>query len=153
MRYVIEKELVIEAPADAVWQVLTDFGQYRHWNPFVLECRTSLKPGEPIRMDVALVGTQKVEEVIESCTPGSGFAYHMKPYPLGALSSRRTHEITALGPHRARYRSYFHLEGWLMPVVRGLMGRRLERGFAGMTAGLKQRAEHEWARKPGSKAA
>jgi hypothetical protein len=153
MKYVIDKELVVEAPADVVWQVLTDFGQYRSWNPFVLACRSSLKPGDPIRMDVALVGTQKVEEVIESCTPGAGFAYHMKPYPLGALSSRRTHEITALGPGRARYRSYFHLEGWLMPVVRGLMGARLERGFAGMTAGLKQRAEQVWARKPGSKAA
>lgn len=152
MKYVIDKELVIEAPADAVWKVLTDFGQYRQWNPFVLECRSSLKPGEPILMDVALVGTQKVEEVIESCTPGASFAYHMKPYPLGALSSRRSHEIVALGPSRARYRSYFHLEGWLMPVVRALMGRRLEQGFAGMTAGVKQRAEQVWARQPGKAA-
>lgn len=152
MKYVIDIELVIEAPAEAVWRVLADFGHYREWNPFVLACDSSLKPGEPIVMEVALVGTQKVEEVIESCTPGAGFAYHMKPYPLGALSSRRSHEIVALGAGRAKYRSYFHLEGWLMPVVRALMGRRLERGFAGMTAGLKQRAEQVWARQPGKAA-
>lgn len=153
MKYVIDRELTIEAPAEAVWQVLTDFAQYRRWNPFVLECRTSLQPGEPIRMDVALVGTQKVEEIIESCTPGAGFVYHMKPYPLGALSSRRSHEIRPLDGNRAHYRSYFHLEGWLMPVVRALMGRRLEQGFAGMTAGLKQRTEQVWARNSSSKAA
>ena len=153
MKYVIDKELTIDAPAEVVWRALTDFPRYGEWNPFVIRCETSLKPGEPIRMDVVLVGTQKVEEVIESCSPGAGFVYHMKPYPLGALSSRRSHEIVALGPDRARYRSYFHLEGWLMPVVRGLMGARLERGFAGMTAGLKQRAEDTWARKSSSKAA
>jgi hypothetical protein len=153
MKYVIEKDVQVEAPADAVWRVLTDFARYPEWNPFVRECETSLKPGTPIRMQVALVGTQQVDEVIESCTPGMGFVYHMKPYPLGALSSRRSHEIVALGPDRSRYRSYFHLEGWLMPLVRALMGARLERGFAGMTTALKERAERTWARKPGSKAA
>lgn len=147
MKFVIEKEVAIQAPAEVAWQALTDFPRYREWNPFVLECETSLKPGEPIRMRVALVGTQKVDEVIESCAQGAGFAYHMKPYPLGALRSHRSHEIRVAGVDRATYRSYFCLEGWLMPLVRALMGRRLEAGFGGMTAGLKQRAEQLWAQR------
>ena len=147
MKFVIEKEVTVQAPAEVVWQALTDFPRYGEWNPFVLECRSSLKPGDGIHMKVALVGTQGVDEVIESCAPGTGFAYHMKPYPLGALSSLRSHEIRAAGIDRVTYRSYFHLQGWLMPLVRALMGRRLEAGFSGMTAGLKQRAEQLWAQR------
>ncbi|WP_280314638.1 SRPBCC family protein, partial [Nocardia abscessus] len=40
----------IDAPADLVWQVITDFPRYGEWNPFVPECRSSLVPGEPIDM-------------------------------------------------------------------------------------------------------
>ena len=144
MKFVIEKNVEIQAPASVVWETLTDFPRYGEWNPFVLKCETTLQPGTPIRMDVALVGTQKVDEVIESCTPGTGFAYHMKPYPLGALSSRRSHEIKPLAADRAQYTSYFHLEGWLMPLVRLIMRPKLEAGFAGMTAGLRQRSEQLW---------
>jgi hypothetical protein len=64
----------------------------------------------------------------------------------GALESRRCHEVEALGPTRTRYTSRFELSGWLAPAVRALLGRRLEKGFAAMSAGIVRRAEMRDAR-------
>ena len=73
--------------------------------------------------------------------PGRRFAYSMKPVPLGALSSLRSHDVEPLGANRTRYRSYFQLKGWLMPLVRALYGEKLQQGFGGMTEAVARRAE------------
>ncbi len=141
-QFVIDNEIEIKAPAAAVWQVITDFDSYSQWNPFVVQARSSLQPGAPIDMKVKLLGpVQRQVEIILDVREGEGFSYCMKPFPLGALSSRRSHEITPLAEDRCRYRSHFELQGWMMPLVRGLMRGALERGFGSMTQAIGQRAE------------
>ncbi|WP_280357211.1 SRPBCC domain-containing protein [Nocardia otitidiscaviarum] len=143
MPLVIDKSVEIDAPAELVWQVLTDVDRYGEWNPFVLGCETTLEPGSPIDMRVRLIGprprTQR--EFIRSHTPGKEFSYTMKPVPLGTLHSERSHTVTALSAERCRYDSHFALAGWLSPVVTAIMGGALRQGFAGMTDAVKQRAE------------
>lgn len=143
MAFVIDATLDIEAPAELVWQVITDFPRYGEWNPFLRACSTTLKPGDPIDLQVQLFasGPRPQREWMLTHTPGREFSYSMKPAPLGALHSRRSHTVTALGPGRSRYQSHFEIAGWLQPLVRGLLGSKLEQGFAGMTAGIKSRAE------------
>ncbi len=94
---------------------------------------------------------RQVEWMLEH-VPGQRFAYRMKPFPLGALRSLRSHEVASLGASLTRYRSYFQLDGWMMPLVRGLMGRRIETGMRGMWEGLQKRSEQLWAQRQ-SKAA
>ena len=138
----INHDIEINAPAEAVWDVITDFDRYPEWNPFVVEARSSLQPGEPIDMKVKLLGpVQRQVEVILDVRPGEGFSYHMRPFPLGALSSLRSHKISDLGNGRCRYQSHFELRGWMMPLVRGLMRGALERGFGGMSQAIRERAE------------
>jgi uncharacterized protein YndB with AHSA1/START domain len=143
MAFVIDATLDIEAPAELVWRVITDFPRYAEWNPFLASCSSTLKPGDPIDLQVRLSasGTRAQREWILSHSPGREFSYRMKPAPLGALRSRRSHTVTPLGPGRSRYESHFELGGWLQPLVRTLLGAQLERGFAGMTAGIKSQAE------------
>lgn len=146
MPFIIDRTLDIAAPAEVVWEVISDLPRYGEWNPFCVAVSSSLRPGDPIDMQVQLVGKPQAQrEYITACEAGRGFAYRMKPVPLGALSSRRSHAITALDAGHSRYHSYFRLQGWLMPLVRGLLGRRLHEGFAAMNAGVQQRAEQLWA--------
>lgn len=153
MSFVIDKTVEINAPADTVWEVLTDLPRYREWNPFVIECESSLKPGEAINMKVKLGDkVQAANEVMLEFAPKRRFAYRMKPFPIGGLSSFRSHELQALGANRSRYVSHFELKGWMMPLVRALMGKHLEAGFAGMTEGIKARAEELWAQRQGKRA-
>lgn len=140
--FVIEKIVEINASPAQVWEVITDLKRYPEWNPFMRECSTTFKPGAPIDMKVALFAKpQPQQEIVKEYVEGKLFSYTMKPVGGGTLSSFRSHEVEALPNGRTRYRSYFYLKGWLMPVVRGLMGSRLEKGFAGMTKGIQDRAE------------
>ncbi len=143
----LRHEFEVDAPAAVVWEVITDLDRYGDWNPFVVEARSTLKPGDVIDMKVKLVGPpQKQQEVMLSFDEGRGFAYRMKPFPLGALSSRRSHEITPLDDGRCRYRSHFELRGWMMPLVRGLFGAAMTRGFDGMSAGIRDEAQRRAAK-------
>lgn len=142
MAIIIDHEIEIDAAAETVWEVITDVATYPEWNPFVKVCQTSLKPGEPINMKVMLGNKlQKANEIIKDVTPGRGFSYNMKPLPMGALRSYRTHDIEKVDLRRCIYRSHFELAGWLSPVVGALMGSKLQAGFDGMAAGIKTRAE------------
>lgn len=146
MSFVIERTLEINAPVATVWEVLTDFPRYGEWNPFVVECRSTLEPGAAMDMRVKLMAApQRQVEWMNEHVPGKRFAYNMKPFPLGALRSLRSHDVEALGANRTRYRSYFQLDGWMMPLVRGLMGRRIETGMRGMWEGVQRRSEQLWA--------
>ncbi|MBH0781385.1 SRPBCC domain-containing protein [Nocardia bovistercoris] len=143
MGYVIAETVYIDAPADLVWQVITDLPRYPEWNPFVIRCESSLTPGDPIDMLVHVAGSapRRQREWIRSNTRGREFSYTMRPAPLGALRSLRSHTVTPVGDHRTRYESHFELQGWLRHVVAAILGRNLRRGFDGMTAGIQRRAE------------
>ena len=149
MPLVIEHVLDIDAPPAVVWQVLTDLPRYGEWNPFVIECRSTLVPGEPIDLRVRLrAKPQDQREWMVEMEAGKGFAYRMKPFPLGALASRRSHHLEALADGRTRYRSHMQLSGWLMPLVRTLLGANLQRGFSEMSEAVRSRAEQLAAVRP-----
>ncbi|TVR85255.1 MAG: SRPBCC domain-containing protein [Saprospirales bacterium] len=52
----IVTEIEIAAPAERVWQILTDFGNYEHWNPFIVKSE-----GKP-NVGSSLVNTMKSGE-------------------------------------------------------------------------------------------
>lgn len=146
MSFVIERTLEVEAPAEVVWKVLTDLQGYRQWNPFVPECTSTLRPGDTIEMRVKLgKRTSRQVEVMTAFDEGSGFSYRMKPLPFGALSSLRVQRIDVITDDRCQYHTHFELRGWMMPMMRRLLGRQLDIGFSGMTQGLKRRSEQMWA--------
>jgi len=140
-RFVIAETAEIDAPAEIVWQVISDLRRYGEWNPFVVSAESTLVPGEPIEMLVSLAGKIRPQrEWIVSCEPGVGFAYNMTEVPAG-MRSHRSHRIEPIDAGRSLYSSHFHLEGWLRHLVLPLLRHSLQQGFAGMTAGIKSEAE------------
>lgn len=145
MAWVVEHNLDIAAPPEVVWEVIADLSLYAEWNPFCLECRSSLHPGDPIDMKVKLLSRpQNQREWMVEYEEGRRFAYAMKPAPWGALRSYRAHEVLPGAPDRTRYHSYFHLRGWARPIVSGVLGSKLQSGFEGMSKAIGRRAEALW---------
>jgi len=52
MPFVIDKTLEINAPAAIVWEVISDLPRYAEWNPFCVECSSTLRPGDPIGVEL-----------------------------------------------------------------------------------------------------
>ena len=53
--FVVESEpIVIDAPANVVWDILLDADRYEAWNPFTTRIDTDFEPGSPIHMHVVL---------------------------------------------------------------------------------------------------
>lgn len=144
MAFVLRETLEIEAPVALVWEVIADLPRYPEWNPFVVAARSSLEVGDPIFMRVRLFPffVQPQRETVLECLPQQRLCYGVAGIPLYALRSLRSHELRPDGPERTHYRSHFELDGWLAPLTRALLGRRLERGFGAATRALKERAEH-----------
>jgi hypothetical protein len=143
MAIVIEHDLPVDAPPERVWEVVTDLAHYPEWNPFVVACASTLEVGDPISMRVRLFGcfAQPQREWILEHERGRRLAYGLPRSRLGALVSRRSHEVFAESPTRARYVSHFELGGWLAPLVALLLGRRLRAGFTAMSTAIAARAE------------
>jgi hypothetical protein len=143
MAFVLRDSLVIGAPVAGVWEVIADLPRYPEWNPFVVGARSSLVAGEPISMRVRLFPhfSQPQRETVFECIPQQRLCYGVAGSRWNALRSRRCHELRPDGPERSHYCSNFELGGWLAPVTRRLLGRRLERGFEAAAQALKERAE------------
>ena len=139
----IDESFEVRASTEVLWQVITDFDRYPEWNPFVVSCESSLRKGEPIVMKVQLFKAfaQPQREEILEVVPGSSLRYGLPQGALGALTSCRSHELTALDTHLSRYRSHFELRGWAAGLTDLLMGRALRRGFHAMSEALVLRAE------------
>ena len=133
----------IEAPAAVVWDVITDVARYGEWNPFVVACRSSLAPGDPIAMRVHLFAKFAISqtETIFEHLPGDRLCYGLRDAFLGGLTSERCHLVAPEGATRTRYESRFGMRGPLALLVAASLGRRLERGFSAMTDALVRRAE------------
>jgi hypothetical protein len=140
---IVKHVLEIEAPATVVWEVITDLPSYPAWNPFVVECRSTLAVGAAISMRVRVLPfwAQPQREWITTHDPGSRLCYGLRGMPLGSLVSSRCHEVRSSGPRSTLYESRFELGGWLAPVVEGLLGRRLATGFLAMSEAIRHRAE------------
>lgn len=143
MSFVLSETVEIEAPSELVWEVITDLASYGEWNPFVVECRSTLEVGASIEMRVQLFKAfaQPQRETIFEHVAGERLCYGLPSMPLGSLASRRRHEVEPISDGRTHYHSHFQLDGWLASVTRAILGRKLERGFASMTQAIKDRAE------------
>jgi len=141
--WTLEDTHEVEAPAERVWQVICDLPRYSEWNPFVVRCASTLVVGDPIDMRVRVLPfwAQPQRERVLEHRPGRRLCYEIEALPLGALASRRCHDVTPLGDSRSRYVSRFELSGWLSPWIARLLGGRLRAGFSAMSAALCARAQ------------
>jgi len=138
----VRAEITIDAPIDRVWQILVDLDLYPQWNPFTPSVESSLEIGEAVVMDVRLVGDRLMRRV-EYVTRNEPYilGWEMQMGPRFLLHAERCQVLTAQGDGRTHYLSEDRFTGWLTPLVVGLLGGAMRRGFGDCAWGLKKRAE------------
>jgi hypothetical protein len=131
----------IDAPPEAVWEVLTEFDAYSTWNPFITSASGTAAPDERLRIRVeppdSRGGTFR-PRVLEA-TPNHRLVWlgHLGVPRL--FDGRHEFELEARADGRTRL---IHSESFSGILVRLLLDEtNVRRGFEAMNVALKDRAE------------
>ncbi len=138
----VRAEVDIDAPIEHVWRILNDIDRYGEWNPFTPNVETTLRIGDPIRLQVRLVGGRLIHRV-EWITRNEPYTlgWEMKLGARFVLHAERVQVLTAIDEGRTHYMTEDRFSGWLRSLVVGLFGKAMERGFRDCGLGLKKAAE------------
>lgn len=137
----IASEVTVEATPERTWAVLTDFGAFREWNPFLPRMDARPEPGAPLRATGRLPIGLKLPftGAIQVVEPPRRLAWQARPVltPRGAFDIVHTIEVTETDG-RTVVRQREDVSGWLVPLL-GAVLRQAARGQRAMNDALRQR--------------
>ena len=139
---VSSEEVIIEAPAALVWEVITDFDKYGQWNEFCPSIAAELEIGSPVTMQVDLGnGLQPQVEYITFIDAPRKITWSMENKPGDPIHADRSQVVTALGDERCSYVTYDDFSGEFAATMVEQMGEQVRAGFNLCARNLKHRAE------------
>ena len=142
MASVVRAEIEIDCNIERVWEILRDLESYPQWNPFTPRVESSLRVGDPVHLHVRLRGA-KLSHRVETVSAAEPYklCWSMTMGARVLLAAERCQILTAIDDSRTHYVTEDHLSGFLTPLVMGLFGGAMQRGFAECASALKRRAE------------
>ena len=142
MKVTIEHRIGIQAPPEAIWEVLADVAKWRSWNPLYPRAEGVVRIGAQLDLDLALPGRklQVIRPVILDWIPNEQI--HWRLTALGGMvRTIRFLEIEKLTETGCIFANGEVFDGLLGPTaVRSLRGS-VRSGFAAMSEALKARVE------------
>lgn len=133
----------IRAPADTVWDVLTDFARYPEWNPSLPLISGELRPGSTVSMTLAMPGkpSPKVKARLRDVEPGRRLTWHGNVGADWLFAGTREFLIDPQPDGTVRFTHVEDVRGVLFPVFRTVMGSAIQQHHDALNAALTARAE------------
>lgn len=136
----ISTEIIINAPADKVWEELTDFNSYPEWNPFIRKVTGEIKKGNQIE-----VTFQTGEEKPMVFTPdiiqlekNKLLQWEGKLFLPGIFTGRHTFELTSIEANKTKLIQKDDFYGVIVPFFNF---ESTVHGFESMNKAFKERVE------------
>jgi hypothetical protein len=140
----LHTEIEIQASPDRVWEVLTDFAAYPHWNPFIVEATGQPVPGARPQLQMRLPGRRPMTfrpRVLEA-TPAHRLRWLGHLLFPGLFDGEHTFTIEPSGPGQVRLSQQEEFRGLLAPLLLAFLAKPTQEGFSQMNQALKTRVEH-----------
>jgi hypothetical protein len=138
----VANSIVIAAQPERVWQVLTDFGRYGDWNPFIRAASGDLALGGRLQITILPPGgaPMKFKPVVTALRPQQLLCWKGRLFFPGLFDGDHQFRLTSTSNGTA-----LQHEERFTGILPALMGdeafARIERGFTLMNEALRQRAE------------
>ncbi|MGB9940704.1 SRPBCC family protein [Methanosarcina sp.] len=137
----LQTEVVINASAARVWHVLTDFGAYPQWNPFIREVSGVAIPGERLKVQMHSGNrTMKFRPTILASRPERELRWLGHLLIPGIFDGEHSFVIEPAGENRVRLIQRETFDGLLVPFSGSLL-HNTKQSFDKMNLALKERAE------------
>ena len=137
-------EIEINAPAERVWQLLTDFADYPQWNPFIREATGEAKVGSRLEVYMLPPGGargMRFRTMVLKAEPNHELRWLGHLLIPGLFDGEHIFTIEPKGTDRVRFIQREVLTGLLVPLFARWLEVDTRRGFVEMNQALKARAE------------
>ena len=139
----IHTELVINAPAERVWSVLTDFAAYPAWNPFIRRVEGEVSSGSRPYVSIQPSGGKKMSfrPTVLVANSNQELRWHGHLWVPGLFDGEHSFLIKPLNEGRVQFTQEERFGGVLLPVLWKMLDRDIRRAFHEMNQALKVRSE------------
>nr|WP_321352653.1 SRPBCC domain-containing protein [uncultured Methanoregula sp.] len=139
----LRSEIEIQASAERVWNILTDFAVFPQWNPFIRQADGPVRVGGQLRVTIQPSGKggMKFRPVILTAEPGRELRWLGHLLVPGLFDGEHIFKIEPSGPGRVRFIQREIFNGLLVPLFSRGLDTDTQRGFDEMNRALKVRAE------------
>lgn len=139
----IRTDIKIDASAECVWQVLTDFPSYDLWNSVLHPIRGEAKAGARLRVRVRLLGGlgMTFRVTVLRAEPGRELCWKGQFLHPSLFSGEHAFTIELTGNGRVRFVQREVYTGLLVPLVMLIIEASNRRIFEEMNRALKARVE------------
>ena len=140
--YTITTSTDIAAPADRVWEVLSDLRAYARWNPEITVVSGHAAKGEALTLRVRSgSGTSTVRPTVTAADSARDLRWSSHYHEIGGLADgEQRFTIEPSGPGRVRFTQAETFRGIAVPFIHHALAASCSR-FDAMNAALKERAE------------
>ncbi len=139
----LHTEIEIDAPAERVWELLTDFASYPQWNPFIRNISGLPAPGERLEVRLEPPGGQGMtfKPKVLNAEPNRQLRWLGSLLVPGLFDGEHSFTIQPLAENHVRFVQREAFKGVLVPVFARSLEANTKRGFEQMNRALKERAE------------
>jgi hypothetical protein len=133
------REIIIEAPIQAVWDIFSDLPRVGEWNPLLTAMEGELGLGQRLQLEIASMPLPVEASVIRYNPP---FELQWLDYvPGGAMTPCFGIQLEALGETRTRFIVQESFEGRLVGIAGAQLDRTMPPQYEAMCQALKERVE------------
>ena len=145
MQRAVEHRIGVQAPAEIVWEVVSDFEGWAHWNPLYRRAEGVMRVGSTLVLEQHLPGQAPtmIQPIVQDWVPYEQL--HWRSSRLGGfVTAIRYLEIENMGPANATFSNGELFMGLLLRFVGRDERRRLKAAFTAMGEAVRDRAEAIW---------
>jgi hypothetical protein len=139
----LHSEIEIQASAERVWLVLTDFASFPQWNPFMRRASGDVKVGARLEVHLQPSGASGMtfKPTVLKAEPNQELRWLGHLIVPGLFDGEHILTIEPLDANRVRFAQREIFTGLLVPLLARGLDTNTRRGFEEMNRALKARAE------------
>src|SRR5918994_717016 len=139
----LHSEIEIDASAQRVWGILTDFASYPEWNPYIRKISGEPRVGEHLEVRFEPPGSRGItlKPKVLNAEPNRELRWLGHLLVAGLFDGKHTLAIQPLEEDRVRFIQGETFGGLLVPLFARSLDKGTRRGFEEMNRALKERAE------------
>lgn len=139
---ILHTEIIINASAGKIWNILSDFEKFPEWNPFILSIEGKREIGAQLKVVLKNGnGTSVFKPKVLVWDKDNAFEW-LGSLPIPGIFNGQHHfKIEKISEHQVKFIHGEQFSGLLAGLIMRQIGEATREGFVAMNEALKARAE------------